>query len=441
MSISRSRALTVFSGVQCSRTPGALAAAFADKTALKTAVLNCLGAVASGANLYATDTNCANPSSARSGTAGCDDPGTSRCEYRPEISPPAAHDLQGSLGDGQSVGGFRRSGRSSVSAFLSASSRHRLRWTRVSLVVLALLALIVAPGTIFAVAVQPGDTREFTFPSAIDHVWCAFTKVHIPDQELVFLSGGFECTSIETYSSGGRKKHAVIVDIAAGTSRVAADKPTATAFHQALFYDGKVYTVTGDIHHVDNPTDAVEIYDLATDTWSAGPSYPLALSTVQCAIHQSVIVCAGGYKSNAFYAYAYKLNLASSNPAWERLPNLLDSRTLHGIAAANGYFYVIAGYCSHSCYASTVEVLDVNNPTSWLSTSENTPDARLTPLCTSTSGKIYCIGGVTASGGFTTRTVEHSYLVADAVNPIISWTTVNTDMGTRGCISYCKWNI
>ena len=143
MPISRSRALIAFRGVR-----GALAATFADKTALKAAVLNCLSAVASGANRCATDTRCANPSSSRSGTAGCDDPGTSRSEYRPETSPPAAHNRQGSLGDGQSVGGFRRSGRSSV----SASSRHRLRWTRVSLVVLALLAQIVAPGTLFAVA-------------------------------------------------------------------------------------------------------------------------------------------------------------------------------------------------------------------------------------------------------------------------------------------------
>ena len=34
-------------------------------------------------------------------------------------------------------------------------ARHPLRWTRASLVVLALLALIVAPGTIFAVAAEP----------------------------------------------------------------------------------------------------------------------------------------------------------------------------------------------------------------------------------------------------------------------------------------------
>ena len=119
---------------------------------------------------------------------------------------------------------------------MSATSRLHLRWTRVSLVVLALLAQIVAPGTLFAVAVEPGDTREFAFP---------FETTRIPkDQELVFLTGGFACTSIETYAYGNRKKHAVIVDIAAGTSRMAADKPTATNGHQALFYDGKVYTFT-----------------------------------------------------------------------------------------------------------------------------------------------------------------------------------------------------
>ena len=309
-------------------------------------------------------------------------------------------------------------------------------------VLAAVLALACVPGAFASpfsrdLLASAGDHGEIAFPDGIDHVWCAFTKVHIPDQELVFLSGGFKCTSIDTYAYGERKPYAVIVDIAAGTSWMAASKPTATANHRALFYDGKVYTFTGDTYHVDSPTDAVEIYDLATNTWSAGPSYPIALSGLQCAIYQSVVVCAGGYKSNQFYANAYTIDLASSNPAWETLPSLSDSRVSHGIAAANGYFYVIAGYCSHSCYATTVEVLDMNNPTSWLSTSANTPDGRLAPLCTSTSGKIYCIGGVTASGGFGSRSVEQSYLVTDAVNPITSWTEVSTDLGTRDCVSAC----
>ena len=57
----------------CSRVPGSLAAPFADKDALKAAVRNCLGNVTSGANCCSTDPNCADPSSARCGAAGCDD--------------------------------------------------------------------------------------------------------------------------------------------------------------------------------------------------------------------------------------------------------------------------------------------------------------------------------------------------------------------------------
>ena len=73
MRISRSRALVALCVVGCTRMPGAVAAPFADGGALKAAVRNCLGAVASGANCCSTDPNCGNPSSARCGAAGCDD--------------------------------------------------------------------------------------------------------------------------------------------------------------------------------------------------------------------------------------------------------------------------------------------------------------------------------------------------------------------------------
>ena len=73
MRISRSRAFVAICVVCCTRVPGALAAPFADGGALKTAVTNCLGNVTSGANCCSTDPNCADPSSARCGAAGCDD--------------------------------------------------------------------------------------------------------------------------------------------------------------------------------------------------------------------------------------------------------------------------------------------------------------------------------------------------------------------------------
>ena len=73
MRISRSRACVALCVVWCTSVPVCVAAPFADKDALKTAVRNCLGANATGANCCSTDSNCADPSSARCGAAGCDD--------------------------------------------------------------------------------------------------------------------------------------------------------------------------------------------------------------------------------------------------------------------------------------------------------------------------------------------------------------------------------
>ena len=75
--------------------------------------------------------------------------GPSGYGHRSAASPPAARDGRGRLRrDGPRAGSGSCSGRSS-------SWRLHLHWTRASLVVLALLALVVAPGTIFAVAAAP----------------------------------------------------------------------------------------------------------------------------------------------------------------------------------------------------------------------------------------------------------------------------------------------
>jgi len=75
----------------------------------------------------------------------------------------SARDGRGRLRDGPAVPPAAQvtagvasaaSGASSCSG-LTSSSRFHLRWTRASLVVLALLALIVAPGTRFAAATEP----------------------------------------------------------------------------------------------------------------------------------------------------------------------------------------------------------------------------------------------------------------------------------------------
>ena len=77
------------------------------------------------------------------------------------------------------------------------------------------------------------------------------------------------------------------------------------------------------------------------------------------------------------------MDLDVSSPSWGALPSLSSGRIYHGLVATGGLVYAIAGYCGHSCYTSTVEVLDMSDPTSWSTTSTNIPDYRLSGMYTS----------------------------------------------------------
>ena len=255
--------------------------------------------------------------------------------------------------------------------------------------------------------------------------WCYYSIVYLSDRRQLFLSGGYTCNSLGDYTRE-RLTRAALVDLETETSYVVADKPTAVGGHAQVYYDGKVYAIAGATNHVDTGTNKFEIYDLATDSWTSGPDAPWSYGSQKCVIHDSTVVCAGGYIQNRFKDAAYSIDLSASTLQWTTLPSLSDSRTHHGMATANGYVYVISGYCAHYCYSTTVETLDVSNPTSWRTT--NLPDARFEPSATSANGELFVISGLDNPN----RVRMHSYLRADATDPLTSWSTVQFDMGAEG---------
>lgn len=268
--------------------------------------------------------------------------------------------------------------------------------------------------------------------------WCAFTSVHLSDQNKLLLSGGYVCTTLDVYTYS-RVGHAALVDLSTGTSMAVSDKPTQTWSHAAVYHDGKVYTIGGTLDGGYAWTNAVDVYDIESDAWSTGPaSYPMANGELQCVMYGSKIVCTGGYRGS-FHSNAYVMDLDVSSPSWSALPSLSSNRIKHGLVATGGLIYAIAGYCGHSCYTSTVEVLDMSDPTSWSTTSTNIPDYRLSAMYTSANGKLYVISGVTPTdtNSFTTRKINRSYLTADAAAVITSWTTTELDLGDRECFDYC----
>ena len=296
---------------------------------------------------------------------------------------------------------------------------------------------VFTPAVCYKEEITVGWTREISLPVI---PWYGYGALHVPDREKIFLSGGYACQDAETGRPCGIDDivvYAAVIDLSSATSSLVKDKPTAVYQHASAYYEGSIYTVGGRPAGSHTALATVEIYNLDSDTWTSGPSYPKALYTVQCVTHEAFLICAGGY-SNGFYSSVYGMDLSDvADLKWDIMPSLSDSRTHFGMIAANGYIYVISGYCSHGCYTSTVEVLDMRDPSSWLSTSIDTPDARMAPLSVSAFDELYVISGITTSGGFNSRRIEHSYLHTSAINPIPSWTKVEVDMGSRECVFYC----
>ncbi len=66
--------------------------------------------------------------------------------------------------------------------------------------------------------------------------------------------------------------------------------------HAAVYLGGKIYKFGGYMF-AGFPTTALEIYDIATNTWTAGANYPLAVGSLSAFAHGNFIYGAGGYNS------------------------------------------------------------------------------------------------------------------------------------------------
>jgi len=280
----------------------------------------------------------------------------------------------------------------------------------------------------------PGQTTYVSLPY---DSWCGFSSVHLHDRNKILLTGGLTCSDLHTVTSSF-VKHTVLVDLSTETAQAMSDMPTGSDVHASVYHDGKVYTIGGRTSS-SFYSNQVQIYDVDSDTWSTSTaSYPFNVWMLECTMYESNIVCSGGY-TGSFKSSVYYMDVSATTPSWIALPSLSSGLELHTIVTVNQYVYVIAGYCNHNCYTSSVEVLDMSNPTSWTTTSASIPDSRLSALSTVTNGKIYVISGVTpgSAGDFSSRRINRSYLVADAAASIASWTKVDVELSERECSGNC----
>lgn len=104
--------------------------------------------------------------------------------------------------------------------------------------------------------------------------------------------------------------------------------------------DGKVYVIGGLGPEVVT-VPLVEVYDVASDSWSNAPPMPVAVNHAMAAEHDGVVYVAGGYAAVVFGAVPTFFSFDGAT--WTALPPMPETRAAAGMVELDGKLYVIGG--------------------------------------------------------------------------------------------------
>lgn len=106
----------------------------------------------------------------------------------------------------------------------------------------------------------------------------------------------------------------------------------------AVFHDGKIYMIAGSDEV--GYSNRVDIYDIASNTWSTGADHPLQVQT-EAAIHGGLIYTMGGYDGTV-YDDIYTYDIASDS--WTAAGNMPYPTSAHRMITHHDHIYVVGDY-------------------------------------------------------------------------------------------------
>nr|QEO74579.1 hypothetical protein [uncultured bacterium] len=107
------------------------------------------------------------------------------------------------------------------------------------------------------------------------------------------------------------------------------------------YHDGKVYAIGGRDLQVQLITGRMDVLDVATGTWSVGPSLPTARGGAGAAVINGSIYVVGGETTTHAFADAEAYDTALGT--WSVLPPMPGPRHGVGVVAVDGSLYVEGG--------------------------------------------------------------------------------------------------
>lgn len=301
------------------------------------------------------------------------------------------------------------------------------RVTFVGLWLILLVAIIFLSYQAFGKTEQATATPAVATPEPFAEIpitddWLQSRPLPAARANMALVGSGLNLYLIGGETTDGITNIVSILDTSALIWREGAAKPTAVTDITGAELFGEIYIPGGRLAN-GQPTNVVEVYSPANDSWRITTPLPTAVSGGLVLSDGSFIYLFGGWDGQTFFNSAYRFDPAASS--WQILPNMSTARAFVSGGLVKGKLYVVGGFdgerpLSECAYFDPTisNAEDAESNGRWYSCA----DTLLPRAGASAAGllnKLYLFGG----GAFSEEPIPYS----ESYNPDVDqWSVVNT---------------
>jgi N-acetylneuraminic acid mutarotase len=219
-------------------------------------------------------------------------------------------------------------------------------------------AIAVYENKIYVIGGSVGDsfTGNVEVYDTISNTWETMSSMPTPRADLsanivdgkIYLIGGKTYSSISPYYNQTMVNQ--VYDIATNTWSTNASMPVTLQGYASTVVDEKIYIIGGarqSVSGIDSSTNALQIYDPQTDTWTNGTalnfssSYGAAVATAGVMAPKKIYYI-GGYSTGTFSDKIQVYDIETNS--WSEGPQMLTERAYLGLAVVNDIIYAVGGF-------------------------------------------------------------------------------------------------
>ncbi len=252
--------------------------------------------------------------------------------------------------------------------------------------------------------------------------WLQSRPLAHPRSHMALVGNGLNLYLIGGETEDGITNTVSILDTSDLVWQQGAEKPTAVTDITGAELFGEIYVPGGQLAD-GHPTNVVEVYSPANDSWRSTTPLPTAVSGALVLSDGSFIYLFGGWNGQKYLADGYRFDPANSS--WQILPTMPSARAFTAGGVIKGQLYVVGGYdgerplteCAY--FDPAAPAAEAGEPDGSWHSCANTLLPRAGASATGLFNKLYLVGG----GAFGTEPITYS----ESYDPDSDqWSIVNT---------------